>query len=59
MATKGLYWYEKLIFAFFGRMLKSRGYKYFDGIGDKDGITALVFSTVEIKREYPKSQEAD
>jgi len=47
-----LLWYELPIWKLFGWMIKRRGYKFMDGIVDLDGITAFVFSTIKIEREY-------
>lgn len=52
---KILHWYESIIWRLFGYMMKRHGYYYMDGIAGNNGIgvTAIIFSSVPIEREYP------
>ena len=56
---KILHWYESVIWLVFGWMMKRRGYIYMDGLpgDDGNGVSAIVFSTVPIEREYTAGAE--
>lgn len=47
-------WYESIIWRLFGYMMKRHGYYYMDGIAGNNGrgVTAIIFSSVPIEREY-------
>lgn len=56
---KTLHWYESIIWRTFVWMMKRRGYIYMDGVpaDDGKGVTAIVFSSVPIDREYTGKDE--